>query len=226
MLHTPQQFTPRQMLESARRAEADGNAELANQLYWHLSETHPHTAEGAEAYSSLARIGFSIAQHQQAHPQAPPPPSHMHPPAHGPAPAPAWNGGGMQGGPHAPAAYPSSPYPMPQVVTGARAEQRAALRRKLPSVRPSYGFGRAIASLVGWAGWLLVVVAVAVPAASAAGVLTKALTLPTAVLTGLALAGGGVIAVLLGQVAHAIFDQANTARELLSIERAKWGGEH
>jgi hypothetical protein len=35
----------------------------------------------------------------------------------------------------------------------------------------------------------------------------------------------GLLLVLVGQVAHALFDQANAARELVAMERAKLGHE-
>lgn len=202
MLHTPAQYTPRQLLESGRRAESEGNLDLAIQYYWHVSETHPHTAEGGEAYANLSRLGFNS------------PPPHA-PPA-------AWNGNGAH--PYGPAAFP-----MPTVVAGPRAEQRpqAAPRgRKLPSLRPGYGLGYGLASALSICGWLLVVLSAALPIAVGLGVMPGLLGLPLAIAAGLVVAGAGVVVVLLGQMAHALFDQANATRELVSIERAKWSAEH
>jgi hypothetical protein len=57
VLQSAPQFTPQQVLDSARRAEVDGRLELAAQLYRHLADYYPQTQEGAEARSGLARIG-------------------------------------------------------------------------------------------------------------------------------------------------------------------------
>jgi hypothetical protein len=51
------QFTPRQLLDAGRRAEAEGKLDLAHQFYGHLSQYYGHTAEAAEGRHSLARIG-------------------------------------------------------------------------------------------------------------------------------------------------------------------------
>jgi hypothetical protein len=50
------QFTPRQLLDAGRRAEADGKFDLAHQFYGHLSHHYGHTAEAAEGRQALARI--------------------------------------------------------------------------------------------------------------------------------------------------------------------------
>lgn len=51
------QFTPRQLLDAGRRAEAEGKPDLAQQFYGHLSDHYGHTPEAAEGRHSLARIG-------------------------------------------------------------------------------------------------------------------------------------------------------------------------
>jgi hypothetical protein len=51
------QFTPRQLLDAGRRAEADGKLDLAYQFYGHLSHYYGYTAEGTEGRHALARIG-------------------------------------------------------------------------------------------------------------------------------------------------------------------------
>lgn len=51
------QFTPRQLLDAARRAEAEGKLDLAHQFYAHLSHHYGHTAEAAEGRQALAHLG-------------------------------------------------------------------------------------------------------------------------------------------------------------------------
>ncbi len=62
-MHGLTQFTPQQLLESGRRAEADGKPDIAHQFYWHLADQYGYTAEAAEARSSLARLA-AVAQSQ------------------------------------------------------------------------------------------------------------------------------------------------------------------
>ena len=51
------QFTPRQLLDAGRRAEAEGKLDLAHQFYGHLSHHFGNTTEAAEGRQGLARIG-------------------------------------------------------------------------------------------------------------------------------------------------------------------------
>jgi hypothetical protein len=52
------QFTPRQVLEAGRRAEADGKRDYAIQFYQHVLAHHGATAEAIEADDSLRRLTF------------------------------------------------------------------------------------------------------------------------------------------------------------------------
>jgi len=52
-----QQFTPRQLLDAGRHAEAEGRLDLAHQFYRHLADQYGYTSEAAEGRSHLARIG-------------------------------------------------------------------------------------------------------------------------------------------------------------------------
>jgi hypothetical protein len=100
------------------------------------------------------------------------------------------------------------------------------LQRRLPAVRDRYVAGRTLAHCVGLLGWLVALAVVAVfptwlflHAEEAAG-WSNAEVLP--------MAGGaagalvlGFGAVLVGHMAQALFDQANAARDLLALERAR-----
>ena len=55
------QFTPRQLLDAGRRAEAEGKLDQANQLYRHLTDHYAYTIEAAEARNGLGRIGIGAA---------------------------------------------------------------------------------------------------------------------------------------------------------------------
>src|SRR4051794_30706909 len=57
MLQGSPQFTPRQLLDAGRRAEAEGKLDHAIQLYRHLTDHYVYTAEAAEARNGLGRIG-------------------------------------------------------------------------------------------------------------------------------------------------------------------------
>jgi hypothetical protein len=57
MVHALPQFTPAQLIESGRRAEAEGRLDLAVQFYRHLTEHFAEAVEAAEAHGALGRIG-------------------------------------------------------------------------------------------------------------------------------------------------------------------------
>ncbi len=56
MVQTSVQFTPVQVLQAARRAEAEGKMDYALQFYRHLVEQHGTTPEAQEAREGLFRI--------------------------------------------------------------------------------------------------------------------------------------------------------------------------
>ena len=55
MVHASPQFTPAQLIESGRRAEAEGRLDLAVQFYRHLTEHFAEAVEAAEAHGALGR---------------------------------------------------------------------------------------------------------------------------------------------------------------------------
>jgi hypothetical protein len=57
MVHASPQFTPGQLIESGRRAEAEGRLDLAVQFYRHLTQHFAEAVEAAEAHGALGRIG-------------------------------------------------------------------------------------------------------------------------------------------------------------------------
>jgi hypothetical protein len=191
------QFTPRQLLDAGRRAEADGKLDQANQLYRHLADHYAYTAEAAEARNGLGRIGIDAGRQLWA--------------GNGAAPTPVWPD---------PVAG-SSPY-----------TSHTDARGQAVEVERLYRTGRALATLTSCVGWLIFVAGAAmVPLALAADPLTLQSGLPYAISLGptgamaaaAALSVAGLAAVFWGQMASALFDQANLTRELVAIERAKQG---
>ena len=100
---------------------------------------------------------------------------------------------------------------------------------RLPQHRDHYRVGRVLAGLMSGFGWLAVAGAV-LGLMLVAGAQLKIGPLPQlkpqALGLSQALGGlvGGTLLVFFGQMARALFDQANATRELVAIERAKQSG--
>jgi hypothetical protein len=62
MLQAAPQFSPHQLIDAGRRAEAEGQLDYAAQFYRHLADHYPYTAEAAEARNALGRIGAAQTQ--------------------------------------------------------------------------------------------------------------------------------------------------------------------
>ena len=62
MLQGAPHFSPQQLIDAGRRAEAEGQFNYAAQFYRHLTDHFPYTAEAAEARNALGRIGAAQAQ--------------------------------------------------------------------------------------------------------------------------------------------------------------------
>ena len=56
MLQGTPQFTPKQLLDAARRSETESKADFAVQFYLHLIEHYGQTPEAVEARSALTRM--------------------------------------------------------------------------------------------------------------------------------------------------------------------------
>ena len=65
MAQGSQNFTPAQILEAGRRAEAEGRVEYAIQFYRHLTDHLARTAEATTAREALHRLG-AVAGSSQA----------------------------------------------------------------------------------------------------------------------------------------------------------------
>jgi hypothetical protein len=126
--------------------------------------------------------------------------------------SPKANGAHLNGGAHADAAH--------------RARPTRPARRRPTAPRDDYRAGRAMARVLSAVGWLTAAAGFVVPALHflplgpmpGLGLVTLA-----AVATGTAITG--FLVVFAGQIARALFDQANATRDLAALERAKFGNE-
>jgi hypothetical protein len=209
------QYTPVQVLQAARRAEAEGKMDYALQFYRHLVEHHGMTAEAQEAREGLFRIAewrwgeARVAGRQDV--------------VNG-------QGGGQQS--YAPAPSPQQDYApqpepsahMPQII--AREAAKAAEAGRPQPFRARYRSAKNIAFLLCGVGWASVVAGIvfvalawigAVADVSAAGLMG----LPLGVLLGVPVAVVGLVLVTAGQLAAAVFESANATLELLALGRER-----
>ena len=206
MANASPQFSPAQLLESGRRAETEGKADLAAQFYRHLTDHHAYTAEAAEARNGLGRVGAVQSQVWQPYGNG------VHSNGNGHV------NGHLNGGTHA-----NGNTHVADAGYRAPRPQRAP-RRKPVASRDHYRAGRFMARVFSALGWLIVF----------AGVLAAGLYLlpgsPLLHFEVLPVLGSSAAAVVTGfavvfsgQVARAVFDQANATRDLVALERAKYG---
>jgi hypothetical protein len=198
MVQGASQFTPRQLLEAGRRAEAEGKLDLAQQFYGHLSDRYGHTSEATEGRNGLVRIGAFGAQPQ------------------------VWqtSGTGVVG-----------PALNGKAMIGRERERRVGYPAQSQDYK-KYRIGRLLAALLSVAGWVTISGALVALAVTAAAEFAHVQALQPYHL-GLAqmrqAAGalaGGVAALLVGQLARAVFDQASAAQQLVALERARTESEH
>jgi hypothetical protein len=227
------QYSSAQILEAARRAEAEGKIDYALQFYRHIVDHHGGSAEAYEARDGFIRL---TQARRSADPRfRPPGPGSAGYPPHAPvagasypppAREPLSNGAEPQrGDAYRPAGYVPPPN-LPQVVAKARAVPVETAAEPEFEFKDRYRAGTFMAQSANWIGWLMVGVGVALGGAGLAGV-PKALAagalfgLPAGIVWGLMAVSGGLALVLVSQLALAVFDNANASRHLLAIERAK-----
>jgi hypothetical protein len=193
MVHASPQFTPTQLLDSGRRAETEGTLDLAVQFYRHLTDHHAYTAEAAEARNGLGRVG--AAQSQVWQPQ---------------------NGSYVNGNGNGAHAAPVE-----------QAQHRAArpartTRRRPVAPRDHYRAGRAMARFFSGIGWLTMAAGASAPLLYLLpDTPLRVLGLPLVVAGAVGIVLTGLLIVFSGQIARAIFDQANATRDIAALERAK-----
>lgn len=187
------QFTPSQIMDAARKAEAEGKFDYALQFYRHVIEHHGAEIEAYEARDGFQRVTALQREVRARHHRAGTRTASNLPMVVRPEPR-------------------SAPHEMP-------AEPEFEFKER-------YRAGTLMAQGANWAGWMLVGTGAAI---GAAGVLEMPdslaapamLGLPLGIVIGLGAAAAGLALVFLSQLALAVFDNANAARHLLAIERAK-----
>ena len=221
MGQTSMQYTPVQVLQAARRAEAEGKMDYALQFYRHLVEQHGATAEAQEAREGLFRIAewrwgeARIARRQDApggqeahfpHPTAPSPP----PPPN-------------VGEPAAAAAFAGGAAHLPQLV----ARNAAPGDDLMPPFKTRYRFARLIALAVSGLGCVgafagIVVVALGWSGGGIAEIsAVGSFGLPIGLIIGVPLTLLGLVLIVAGQLAVAVFESSNATLEMLAIERGR-----
>jgi hypothetical protein len=236
MVQTSVQFTPVQVLQAARRAEAEGKMDYALQFYRHLVEQHGTTPEAQEAREGLFRIaewrwgearvarsrdatggGAQNAQSTQS-PQTPPATPAGNPP------------GGQR-------VYNVANNP-PQSDYYADQPQAAAAPGKLPQViarghdqdeqafTPRFRVAKFVAQILSAIGWLTLLAGIGAATGAYAALAPELsaigpLGIPFGALIGLPASVLGIVLVVAGQLAAAVFESTNANLELVAIERGR-----
>jgi hypothetical protein len=238
MVQTSVQFTPVQVLQAARRAEAEGKMDYALQFYRHLVEQHGTTPEAQEAREGLFRIAewrwgeARVARGREAAtagaaPQQNTPPS---PPSQS---APSGGQRVYNVANNTPPQQPSNYYPdqpqaaaapgkLPQIIS--REHNQAG--EDLPPFRPRFQIAKFAANVLSGLGWITLLAGIGAAAAGAGGFHAELsalalLGLPFGVLLGGPAVVMGLVLVVAGQLAAAVFASTNAQLELVAIERGR-----
>ncbi len=205
----PQNFSPHQILDAARRAEAEGRRDFANQFYRHLLDYYPGSQEALAAREGLMRLAQGEPHPQDpmaAALQPPPPPTHFAP------------------SPPGPAAH-RRPAHMAQGNDSERRRHHG--ETEAPAVR-DYRTGRAIARLMSWSGGALALTGTAaIPIAMVMPRLLSNIPIAGGYVTspgaGIALLLIGLAMMLFGQLFRAVLDIAIATRNLAQSKRRSQG---
>ena len=217
MVQTAMQYTPAQVLQAARRAEAEGKMDYALQFYRHLVEQHGATPEAQEAREGLFRIAewrwgeARIARRQEGAPAGQFAPGA----AANPPQPPKFNE------PAAPAAFAGSAQQLPQAVS-----RETAGDELVPLFKPRYRVAKVIAYGVSTLGLLNVLAGIALAALGFAGSVEPIAAVgvfgfPMGLVLGVPALLLGFVLLLAGQLAVAVFDSANANLEMAAIERGR-----
>lgn len=235
-------YTPHDILGFGHRAETEGRYAYAHQIYSHLAHYYAHENVGEAARAGLARIGATgqgqpmeaMASGGQPVASARP---HQQPPSQGHVVPP--------GSQRAPASMPSGnvpqtrPQSMPSTPTESSYRSSDSYRDdgfdgdELADVRLSFRSGIFTMRLAQVLGWLAMITGVIAMVMEIVGVgSASAVTSDTvrqvatgwfAFLLPVGLVVSGIVLVLVSQIARASFEAANSARQLLVLERSRSG---
>jgi hypothetical protein len=226
MVQTSVQFTPVQVLQAARRAEAEGKMDYALQFYRHLVEQHGGTPEAQEAREGLFRIAewrwgeARVARTREGTPSgAQPAQSQPTPPSTGQQRV--YN---VANNP--PQGYASEPQAaaagaLPQIIS--RQHAQAA---EVPAFHARFRISKFFAHALSSIGWVILLSGIVAAAAGIAGTVAELsaivlLGAPFGVMLGVPAALFGLMLVVSGQLAAALFDSANATLEMAAIERGR-----
>jgi hypothetical protein len=236
------QYTPVQVLQAARRAEAEGKMDYALQFYRHIVEHHGTSVEAQEAREGLFRIAewrwgeARVARRQEA--------GGGNPAGNGPAPSSGNAGGGNGFSGQRPVVAAVNPQPtyapetpdqavpmtgatrMPQII--AREVAKAEAAEEPAAHKARYRAGKICASLVSGCGWIGLAGGIAIAFVALVGAVPQFATpaqlgLPLGVLLAVPAAIGGLVLVVAGYLAIAVFESSNATLEMLNMGRRRPG---
>ena len=228
MAQSQTQFTPAQIFDVARRAEAEGRHEHALQFYRHLVDHCAGTPEAHASQHAIIRLNPQPAAAQQ--------PSglngvhdHAHTAANGAAPdAHALAPASARTPPYAPAqpadaGRRSLPHMQPSAVGAEATEHQAKPGEHKPR---SYLIGRVFASLVIALGAIAMasgcgLLAAVFIAPGFVGVVDGSTPLINAALSAISVITIGIVLVLAGLTARAVFDNARATQNLAAAEHRR-----
>lgn len=216
MVQTSMQYTPVQVLQAARRAEAEGKMDYALQFYRHLVEQHGAAPEAQEAREGLFRIaewrwGEARIARRQDGAAAPSPPF--------PQAVPTSSAPPQVDEPATPSTFAGNAARLPQVVSRGNEEL-------LPLFKPRYRVAKFVAYGVSGLGLVSAIAGIAAAVLAGAGAVEEASSvgtfgLPIGLVLGIPAALLGLVLLLAGQLAVAVLASANANLEMLAIERGR-----
>jgi hypothetical protein len=243
MVQTSVQFTPVQVLQAARRAEAEGKMDYALQFYRHLVEQHGTTPEAQEAREGLFRIaewrwgearvargrdaGNTSApsgqgsQSPQAAAQTPASPQTA--PSIPPGSQRVYNVAGNAQSDYFPdQSATGHPTKLPQIIAREQNQQAA----DPPPFRARFQVAKFIAHALSALGWLTLIAGIGGAGAGFGGFVAEAsaialLGLPLGIVLGAPAVVLGLVLVVAGQLSVAVFESTNATLELVAIERGR-----
>lgn len=204
------QISAAQVLNAGRRAEADGRFDYAIQFYRHLADHHPGAPEAAAARDALIRLKRRVVSESGAI-------------AAGAAQPPPLRASGKQLSPSLSRADSSAPRRPLRIAPAGPLQPIPPL--DIPEPVSAYFTGRLIAQGLAVLGAVLIFAGLLalggaiLPAGTTARL--PSWLLPSHFLAGPITVGTGVVLVLAGELARAIFDIARSSRDLAALERAK-----
>ena len=221
MVQTSMQFTPVQVLQAARRAEAEGKMDYALQFYRHLVEQHGTTAEAQEAREGLFRIAewrwgeARVARTRESGGQAAQPAAQ--PPSQPSGGQRVYNVGNQSA---------ASGYADPQQAHVAMPRVARAQESDVPPFQPRFRLSKVVAHALSAVGWAMLLGGVFAAVAGGGGFVGELSAiaffgLPLGVLAGAPALVLGLVFIVAGQIAAAVFESTNATLELVAIERGR-----